>query len=224
MAYEKGKPRSKAAQAKHMRTLAKQAAEATGLEREELIAKLKKDAKKADKICGAWIADKNRICSESPHIKEDGTSNGRCLAHGGNTTGPKTEEGKKRAIANLHPMANMIYGLYKDKFIFTMEEEEFYTEMMNVYITTYNLDMANIMLLDRALRNFIMNSRREVANADQEVQETESYSDFDAKHLRYMQALAFDRKFNQSISNADNAQKIDLAAMFLPTDQDENKE
>lgn len=219
MAFEKGKPRSKAAQAKHMRTLAKQAAEATGLEREELIKKLKKEAKTADKICGAWIADKNRICSESPHIKEDGTSNGRCLAHGGDSTGPRTEEGKKRAIANLHPMANMIYGLYKDKFIFTMEEEEFYTDMMNVYIETYQLDMANIMLLDRALRNFIMNSRREVAAANQEVQETESYSDFDAKHLRYMQALAFDRKFNKSVGNAENAQKIDLAAMFMPEEE-----
>lgn len=158
---------------------------------------LRKELKEVKTICGA-ISANGKICTVSP---VDGAA--RCAQHGGMATGPTTEEGKLRAQANLSPLAAMIHGMYA-KFVFTVEEQAFYEYMMSAYEEAYELDLANLMLLDRALRNFILNQRKEIALAGQQVDESNSYNDYDTKFLRYMQALGFDRKFNMSKENKNN--------------------
>ena len=53
-------------------------------------AKRKREAK-----CGAFARSTGKPCQAKP------LANGRCRNHGGMSTGPKTEEGKSRALANL---------------------------------------------------------------------------------------------------------------------------
>jgi len=159
-------------------------------------------------ICGAIKAN-GRICSETP---VEGKA--RCRDHGGLSTGAVTEEGKARALANLSPQASMIHGLYA-RFQFTDEESMFYVAMMGHYEQEYELDMANMMLLDRAIRNFILNQRKEIAKAGEIIDESNSYNDYDTKFLRYMQALGFDRKFNMSKENKENkSDNVNLNVLF----------
>ena len=53
-------------------------------------AKLKREAK-----CGAFARSTGELCQRKP------LANGRCRNHGGLSTGPKTAEGKAKALANL---------------------------------------------------------------------------------------------------------------------------
>lgn len=175
---------------------------------------LRKELMKADIICGAIERNTGKICSKDPHVREDGSSNGRCLAHGGNVSGQVTEEGKARALANLNPKARLVHGLYS-RFVMSAEENDFYVTMMNHYIEELDLDPANMLLLDRALRNFILNQRKEVAEAGEIVDETNSYNDYDTKFMRYMQALGMDRKFNVSKEHKDNTQQGGIAMLFM---------
>lgn len=159
-------------------------------------------------ICGAIKAN-GRICSETP---VEGKA--RCRDHGGLSTGAVTEEGKARALANLSTTGRMIHGLYA-RFSFTDEEQLFYVAMMNHYEQEYELDIANMMLLDRAIRNYILNQRKEIAKAGEIVDESNSYNDYDTKFLRYMQALGFDRKFNMSKENKENkGDNVNLNVLF----------
>lgn len=187
------------------------------LEAKDDEAKLKpllKELKDSASICGAFIRKEGTICIEQPHVAEDGRTNGRCWTHGGGSTGPVSIQVMKEDAARLHPKAQGVYMISVDRFIMTAAENSFYIDSMNTYIDEYNLDLVNIILLDRALRNFFMNSRKEIARAGETVPESRSNQDFDTKSLRYFQALGFDRKFTQSIANADNSQKIDLAQVF----------
>jgi len=58
-------------------------------------AKLKREAK-----CGAFARSTGKPCQAKP------LANGRCRNHGGMSTGPKTDEGKARALANLKQYGN----------------------------------------------------------------------------------------------------------------------
>jgi hypothetical protein len=172
---------------------------------------LRTELKKVDIICGAIDKKTGKICSNKP---AEGSTNGRCSRHGGLCTGPTTEEGKKRALANLDPRARLIHGLYS-RFVMTKEEAEFYEGFMNYYIEELDLDPINILALDRALRNFILNQRKEIAEAGEVLDESESYNDYDTKFMRYMQTLGLDRKFNISKDHKDNANKGDIALLFM---------
>lgn len=171
--------------------------------------KLRKELSKADLICGAIEKATGRICSSPP---AEGGTNGRCTRHGGLNTGPTSLEGKQRALSNLNPKANLIHGLYS-RFAMTLEEQSFYEGMMNHYIESLDLDPMNILALDRALRNFILQQRKEVAEAGEMLDESESYNDYDTKFMRWMQTLGMDRKFNVSKDHKDNSQ-IDLGSLF----------
>lgn len=183
-------------------------------DRAELI---RKQLKNVEIICGAVDRSNGKICSNSP---AEGSTNGRCYKHGGLNEGPKTEEGKKKALANLDPRASMIHGLYSN-FTMSVGERDFYTGMMNYYIEEFELDPANIMMLDRAIRNFMLNQRKEVAEEGELVDETDSYNDYDTKFLRYMQALGMDRKFNVSKDHKDNQKSNDITMLFM---DEENQE
>lgn len=176
---------------------------------------LRSELKKVDIICGAIERSTGKICSEKP---AEGATNGRCAKHGGLSTGPTSEEGKERALANLDPRAGLIHGLYS-RFVMTQEEADFYTGLMNYYIEELDLDPINIMALDRALRNFILNQRKEIAEAGEVLDEGDSYNDYDTKFMRYMQTLGLDRKFNVSKDHKDNNKGGDIAMLFMDGDE-----
>jgi hypothetical protein len=178
---------------------------------------MRKQLQKVDIICGAIERSTGKICSKSP---AEGSTNGRCPQHGGLSTGATSEEGKQRALANLNPKAHLIHGMYS-RFSMTMEEQDFYIGFMNFYIDELDLDPANILILDRALRNFILNQRKEIAEMGEIVDESNSYNDYDTKFMRYMQALGLDRKFNVSMNHKDNGKKSsgDITMLFMSEDK-----
>lgn len=182
--------------------------------RKERAEKLRKELQKVDIICGAIERSTGKICSKKP---AEGSKNGRCAQHGGLSTGAVTPEGRERALANLNPRANLIHGLYS-KFVMTQEEMTFYESMMNYYIEELDLDPINILALDRALRNFILNQRKEIAEAGEIIDETDSYNDYDTKFMRWLQALGLDRKFNVSKDHKDNASG-GIAMLFMDDDE-----
>lgn len=175
---------------------------------------LRRELSKVEVICGAIEKATGKICTKSPL---EGAK--RCLQHGGASTGAVTEEGRARSLANLNPRANFIHGLY-GKFVMTSEEAVFYETLMNHYIETADLDPANIMLLDRAMRNFILNQRQEVAEEGEEVLTNEYQQDYDSKFMRYMQALGLDRKFNVSKEHKDNSNAGGIAMLFMNDDDE----
>lgn len=166
--------------------------------RKERAEALRKELSKVELICGA-VSKEGKICTSEP---VEGKA--RCKQHGGLSTGAITPEGKAASLASLNPRAHFIHGLYSH-FTMTTEEKALYDTMMNHYIEVADLDPANIMLMDRALRNFILNQRKERAEEYDIVDETESYNDYDTKFMRYMQALGLDRKFNVSKEHKDNS-------------------
>lgn len=170
---------------------------------------LRKELSKVDIICGAIERSTGKICSKDP---VEGAK--RCLQHGGASTGAVTEEGRKNSLANLNPRANFVNGLY-GRFVMTSEEALFYETMMNYYIEEADLDPANILLMDRAMRNFILNQRQEQAQENEEVYTSEYQQDYDSKFMRYMQALGLDRKFNVSKDHKDNGSSGDISLLFM---------
>ncbi|PEM30201.1 HGGxSTG domain-containing protein [Bacillus wiedmannii] len=164
----------------------------------KVTAHIKNEFKKVRIICGAVSKATGKICPNDP---VEGSN--RCAQHGGHSTGPVTEEGKQRGLANLHPMANLIHGM-NSRFVMTAEEQALYVGLMNVGIEKYQLDEFNIIILHRGLMNLILNERKEIASAGEQIDESNSYNDYDTKFLRYMQALGLDRKFNESKENKNN--------------------
>jgi hypothetical protein len=178
--------------------------------RKDRAEKLRKELAKVEIICGAIDRSKGKICSKPP---VEGAK--RCAQHGGLSTGATTEEGKQKALANLNPRARLVHGMYS-AFVMTTDEQEFYTWFMNHYIETLDLDPMNILALDRALRNFILNQRKEIAEAGEIVDESNSYNDYDTKFMRYMQSLGLDRKFTLSKEHKDNTNSVtDIAMLFM---------
>lgn len=174
----------------------------------KVTAHIKNELKKVTVICGAVNKATGKICSNPP---VEGAT--RCAQHGGHSTGPTSEEGKQRAIANLNPQAALIHGL-NAKFVMTVEEEALYSGLMNYAIEELDLDPMNIILMHRALMNLIKNERKEVAQAGEMLDETDSYQDFDSKFLKYVQALGMDRKFNVSVNHKDNNKGTNLNVLF----------
>jgi hypothetical protein len=207
--------------AKALRTKAEKLAEEAALindmkyeaSRKKRAEALRRELGKVDIICGAIERNTGKICSKSP---VEGAK--RCLQHGGASTGAVTEEGKARSLANLNPRANFVSGLY-GRFVMTSEEALFYETMMNHYIEVADLDPANILLLDRAMRNFILNQRKEIALEGEQIDESNSYNDYDTKFMRYMQALGLDRKFNVSKEHKDNTESGGIAMLFMNNDE-----
>ncbi|WP_176581340.1 HGGxSTG domain-containing protein [Bacillus thuringiensis] len=176
--------------------------------KDKITAPVKNELKKTRIICGSIRADTGKICSEPP---VEGAA--RCAMHGGLSTGPKTEEGKKAALANLNPMAALVHGL-NSRFVMTVEEEALYSAMMNLGIEKFQLDEFNIIMLHRGLMALILNERKEIAKAGEIIDESNSYNDYDSKFLKYMQALGLDRKFNESTNNKNNDKGINMNLLF----------
>lgn len=194
--------------------------------RQELLNELLEQAKDNQLICGSLIKKGGIICMNKPHIREDGKTNGRCLRHGGNSSGPTHVN--NTVLKRLPDEAKKVFEVTHDRFEFTKEEANLYIYTMNYYIEEYQLDMVNIIILDRAMRNYFLNARLEIARAGKAIAESKSIQDFDTKSLRFFQALGLDRKFVQSQKAAEAAKKIDLATIFMlppsKTNEDSRKD
>jgi len=78
------------------------------------------------KLCGA----KTRSNGHKP-CRQPAMANGRCRLHGGKSTGPKTEEGKRKSA-----LANLKHGLYtKD----AVAEQKEYRAMLRWYDNSYSI-------------------------------------------------------------------------------------
>jgi hypothetical protein len=123
-------------------------------------------------------------------------------------------------LSKLDPYANLVHGLYA-KDTYTVEEVNLVQNLYEKYKDQLELEEnpINYMLFDRALRNFILQIRKEnqMMNIG-EVEESQSYNDFDSKFLRFIQALGLDRKFLLSKEHKDNGGSLDdIAMLFVDT-------
>ncbi|PFJ81448.1 hypothetical protein COI95_08765 [Bacillus cereus] len=129
--------------------------------------------------------------------------------------GPQTEEGRKKALANLTP-GNYIHGLYlKDfKADLSQEEQDWYKEMFEHYQENYELDKLDLETLDLALINLIKARRKNGSSLEYAVQEKVSMVDFEARYLRQVDELGLSRKYKLSKGNVNNKSEVDLSLLF----------
>lgn len=142
-------------------------------------------------ICGAKTS-KGTPCMRSPVRGKK-----RCPKHGGKSTGPKTEEGRKRALANLRPFASMIHGLYAKKPI-TEAEQAFYDHVMTEWPERYGLDDSDLMLLEKAVMAFIQQTRLDSKFLVEDgfvLKRGDTVVDASSRFLNYMKELGLTRKF-----------------------------
>ncbi len=186
---------------------------------EKRLKELKTQLKKQSTICGAVMGKtKNyRTCRRKPI-----SDNGRCALHGGNVKGPVTEEGKRKAMKNLNPQANMIHGIYSKDFKNTLTEEEveFYNWSLEWFMENYPeyVDPINLTLMERYVMNRIKVARKDGVDF---LGDSQSYNDSETKMLRFSEVLGLNRKFRESKENKDNTQNVSISALFM--DDDSNK-
>ncbi|MED2871139.1 HGGxSTG domain-containing protein [Bacillus thuringiensis] len=168
---------------------------------------IKKVLKAEMTICGA-VTGSGRVCSTTPSHK-----NGRCIVHGGRSTGATTEEGKRMRDINLEKGREPIHGLYSKDFLATLtqEEKDWYSDMMEWYKNNYeDLDPLDISKIDLALMNTIKSWRKNGKSMDYAVNEKVSMVDFEGRLIRLMDDLGMSRKFRKSRENASNANNVNI--------------
>lgn len=133
----------------------------------------------------------------------------KCKFHGGKSTGAKTKEGKEAVKLNA-----LKHGIYTNK-ILTPEEYDWYVETMEAWTEEYKLDEPNQLVLDRALRNYLKQVRKDLEEFENGSMDNEKgvMIDHDSKFLRYIQALGLDRKFNVNLKKEEK-QTQDLASLL----------
>lgn len=193
--------------------LRKLIAQTEGETNEEAVKILKRKLKKEPSICGAKQGN-GSICVRSPHIKEDGSSNGRCNTHGGSSTGQKTEEGRMKSMKNLNSKAALVHGVYSQNFkdSLTKEEVDLYNYLMDYFTENYEADPFNIVLVDRYAFNMIKTARLDSSDF---LRDTQQYNDPEMKLVRFIESLGLNRKFKESKENKDNASQFTLAELFM---------
>ncbi|MEI4800560.1 HGGxSTG domain-containing protein [Bacillus sp. FJAT-51639] len=199
-------------QSDEFKKLAGEVATAKANNDEDTLKELKKELRKEPSICGA-VQGNGKICMRNPYMREDGTTLGRCRVHGGKSIGQKTEEGRRRSLANLNPKANLIHGVYskdfKDKL--TQEETNLYNSLMEYYTDNYEVDPFNLTLVDRYAMNMIKTARLDSKDF---LRDSQQYNDFEIKMIRYVESLGLNNKFKQSKDNKNNPNEINLNALF----------
>ena len=147
------------------------------------------------------------------HFKSE-ESKARAVAGLTHHTGPKTKEGKAKALKNLTP-GNYIHGLYLKDFRadLTQEENQWYKEMFEHYKENYELDKLDLETLDLALINLIK-ARRKNVNMAYAVGEKVSMVDFEARYLRQVDELGLSRKYRLSKNNSENKTEANWSLLF----------
>ncbi|MBP1970012.1 hypothetical protein J2Z83_002120 [Virgibacillus natechei] len=187
----------------------KQAEKAKGEGNEEELKKLKKQLKKQHTVCGAVMGN-DKVCMRKPI-----SDNGRCQIHGGNSKGQTTEEGRKKAMANLSNKNSLIHGAYSKNFKdnLTKEEVGFYNATIDWFFENFETDTdpINLTLLDRFIINFLKQARKDSVDF---LSETQSYNDFEVKMIRFSESLGLNKKFKDSKENKDNTSQSDIALLL----------
>lgn len=189
-------------------------AQTEGETNEDAVKVLKSKLKKEPSICGAKEGS-GKICVRSPHIKEDGSTNGRCNIHGGKSTGQKTEAGRVKSMRNLNAKAALVHGIYSKDFKdqLTKKEVEFYNETVEWFLEENEIDPVNLAMLDRYIFNFIKQARKDSANF---LDESPSYNDFETKLIRLAESLGLNGKFTKSKENKNNPGSMgDISVLFM---------
>ncbi|MCM2590481.1 hypothetical protein NDQ53_14355 [Rossellomorea marisflavi] len=199
--------------------IVKEAEESKLLGDEVKLKLIKKKLKKQAKICGA-VKGNGRVCLRKPHFKDDGSTNGRCQFHSGKSTGPKTLEGREKALKNLNPKAKTIHGIYSKDFKETLTEEEvgFYNYSIDWFFENFKEDASspvNLSLFDRFIMNFIKQGRKD---AQDFLSDSKTYNDFESKLIRFAETLGLNRKFEKSRENSSNSSNKDIALLFMDED------
>jgi hypothetical protein len=119
-----------------------------------------------------------------------------CRFHGGKTP-KKTEEQKAYLKGNVH---RLTHGIYSNQLL-TPEESDFYHDTMEAWTEEYGLDEANQLVLDRALKAYIKQCRKDIWEMQNEGGSMDKgvMIDNDAKFQKYIQMLGLDRKFNMTL-------------------------
>ncbi|MCP1122942.1 hypothetical protein NKR74_06270 [Bacillus sp. 3103sda1] len=179
---------------------------------EDALKELKKELGKEPSICGS-VQGNGKICMRKPYEKEDGTTLGRCHIHGGKSIGQRTEEGRRKSLANLNPKANLIHGVYSKDFKenLTQEEVELYNSLMEYYTDNYEVDPFNLALVDRYAMNMIKTAR---LDSQDFLRDSQQYNDFEVKMIRFVESLGLNNKFKQSKENKSNPSDINLNTLF----------
>ncbi|UFH99688.1 hypothetical protein [Bacillus toyonensis] len=129
--------------------------------------------------------------------------------------GPRTPEGKAKALKNLTP-GNYIHGLYLKDFKADLTEEEinWYDNLMEHYQENYSLDPLDIETLDLALVELIKSRRKNGNSMEYALNEKVSSVDFQNRYLKLIDSLGLARKYRLSKGNAENKSEIDLSMFF----------
>ncbi|PFN86614.1 hypothetical protein COJ67_17960 [Bacillus thuringiensis] len=168
---------------------------------------IKKVLKAEMTICGA-VTGSGRVCSTTPSHK-----NGRCIVHGGRSTGATTEEGKNKMKENLAKGRQPIHGLYQKDFLATLTEEEkdWYGDTMEWYKNNYeDLDPLDIAKLDLALINTLKSWRKNGKSMSYAVNEKVSMVDFENRAIKLLDDLGMSRKFKKSRENSSNSTNVNV--------------
>lgn len=133
----------------------------------------------------------------------------KCRFHGGKTP-PRTEEQKAKHRGNTYALK---HGIYSNKLL-TEEEKSFYYSKMEEWTKKYNLDEPNQLLLDRALRTYIKQARKDAYDLEKgEFTERGVVLDNESKFQKYMDMLGLSRKFNLQLKQ-DEKVVHDLASLL----------
>jgi hypothetical protein len=195
-----------------LKEIAEQAQQAKIDGDKEKLKELKKQLKKTSEICGAvqGTGVNHRVCMRKPTA-----DNGRCNVHGAKA-GPRTEEGRKKAMANLSPQNRLVHGVYSKSFKdqLTKEEVEFYNNTIEWFFDNYekDTDPINLSLLDRYIINFLKQARKDSIDF---LSDSSAYNDVETKMVRFAETLGLNRKFKESKENKDNAgSSVDIAVLL----------
>lgn len=133
----------------------------------------------------------------------------KCRFHGGKT--PKRREDQIEAMkGNTYALT---HGIYSNQLL-TPEEYDFYHNIMEMWTEEYKLDTANQLILDRALRNYIKQARKDAMDfMDGGFNDKGVILDHDSKFQKYMDMLGMSRKFTVSLKKEEE-KVADLASLL----------
>lgn len=181
---------------------------------EKKIKELKKFMKKEAEICGA-LQSNGAVCVKKPWVREGGSTNGRCVTHGGSKELSKDPERRERQLANLNPKARLVHGMYSQEFKekLTKEEVNFYNEMVDWFTESYpeDIDPINMSLLHRYGMNTIKTMRQESTDF---LKESRSQNSFERMMINFANELGLNKKYRDSKENKVNKQNADIALLF----------
>ncbi|VXC60589.1 conserved hypothetical protein [Bacillus mycoides] len=131
------------------------------------------------------------------------------------TGGPRTPQGKAKALKNLTP-GNYIHGIYKKTFReeWTPEERAYYNDFMSHYREEYQLSKMDEDMLDRYLVAMIKTRRVDSVGMKYAINRPASMLNFDQEAIRMAQELGLSRRYRLSKGNSENKTDVNWNLLF----------